>query len=196
MRVILGLFGAVALAVLSFSAYAQTPPQGTYLQSCRDVRMQGTTLVAVCRRADGRGEGKQLGVWRIASAISVTTMAPCNATVGSPRRPGPSHRDKAQHRRIRDPDTHPRPATATGRIAGGAKGIPRLAMAGVRDGAKPRNTGYIVNGWEVSNENSAIACTTRRRVTSESGWRIVSARCTRNESSAGGADPRRRGQVR
>jgi branched-chain amino acid transport system ATP-binding protein len=28
----------------------------------------------------------------------------------------------------------------------GAKGIPRLAMAGVRDGAKPRNTGHIVNG--------------------------------------------------
>jgi hypothetical protein len=56
MKAIVGLLGAVALAGLSFSVYAQGQPQGSYLQSCRDVRMQGTTLTAVCRRANGRGE--------------------------------------------------------------------------------------------------------------------------------------------
>lgn len=56
MKIIHGLLGAVALAGLSFSAYAQAPPSGSYQQSCRDIRMQGTTLTAVCRRANGRGD--------------------------------------------------------------------------------------------------------------------------------------------
>jgi hypothetical protein len=43
----------VALAGLSVSAYAQAPPPGSYTQSCRDIRIQGTTLTAVCRRASG-----------------------------------------------------------------------------------------------------------------------------------------------
>jgi hypothetical protein len=55
MRVTLGFLGVFALAGLCFSAYAQAPP-GSYLQSCRDIRMQGPTLTAVCLRANGRGE--------------------------------------------------------------------------------------------------------------------------------------------
>jgi hypothetical protein len=50
------LFGAVALAGLTFAAYAQGLPPGSYQQSCRDFRMQGGTLTAVCRRANGRGD--------------------------------------------------------------------------------------------------------------------------------------------
>ena len=51
-----GLFGAAALAGLALSAYAQGLPSGSYQQSCRDFRMQGGTLTAVCRRANGRGD--------------------------------------------------------------------------------------------------------------------------------------------
>ena len=88
MRVILGLFGAVAQADLSLSANEQTPPQGTYLQSCRDVRMQGTTLVAVCRRADGRGERQTArGVAHCVGDIGNNNGAlQCNG--GQPAAPG------------------------------------------------------------------------------------------------------------
>jgi hypothetical protein len=53
---IIGLCGAIALAGLCFAAYAQTPPPGSYRGSCRDIRMHGATLTAVCRRANGRGD--------------------------------------------------------------------------------------------------------------------------------------------
>ena len=55
-RLVIGLFGVAALTGLSLAAYAQAPPPGSYQQSCRDVRMQGSTLTAVCRRANGRGD--------------------------------------------------------------------------------------------------------------------------------------------
>jgi CVNH domain len=50
------LFTVVTLAGLSVSAYAQSLPPGSYMQSCWDIRMQGPNLTALCRRADGRGE--------------------------------------------------------------------------------------------------------------------------------------------
>jgi hypothetical protein len=53
---VIGLFGVAALTGMSLAAYAQAPPPGSYQQSCRDVRMQGSTLSAVCRRANGRGD--------------------------------------------------------------------------------------------------------------------------------------------
>jgi hypothetical protein len=56
MKARLGWPGVVALAALSASAYAQAPPPGSYTQSCRDIRLQGTTLTAVCRRAGGGGD--------------------------------------------------------------------------------------------------------------------------------------------
>jgi CVNH domain len=56
MNFILGLAVATVLASLSFVAHAQGLPPGSYQQSCRDFRMHGTTLSAVCRRANGRGE--------------------------------------------------------------------------------------------------------------------------------------------
>jgi hypothetical protein len=55
-KIVSGLFGAAALAGLTFAAYAQGLPPGSYQQSCRDFRMQGGTLTAVCRRANGRGD--------------------------------------------------------------------------------------------------------------------------------------------
>ena len=56
MRVVLCVLGAVLLVGASLSAYGQGAPPGSYQQSCRDFRMQGTTLTALCRRANGRGE--------------------------------------------------------------------------------------------------------------------------------------------
>jgi CVNH domain-containing protein len=55
MKIVLGLCAVAALVGLPFFAYAQAPP-GSYQQSCRDYRMQGSTLTALCRRAGGRGE--------------------------------------------------------------------------------------------------------------------------------------------
>ena len=56
MRRAFGLFGAVALGTLAVAAQGQGPPPGSYQQSCRDFRVQGSTLTAVCRRSHGRGE--------------------------------------------------------------------------------------------------------------------------------------------
>jgi len=53
MKIALGLAAAVVLGGVSFSACAQAP-QGSYLGSCTNVRMEGRALTAVCRRADGR----------------------------------------------------------------------------------------------------------------------------------------------
>jgi hypothetical protein len=64
MKVILAV---IALAFLSASAYAQAPPPGSYQQSCTDIRMQGPTLTAVCRRANGRGE--QLTALNVAHCV-------------------------------------------------------------------------------------------------------------------------------
>jgi hypothetical protein len=62
MRVTCGLIGAIALAGLAFPVYAQAPPSGSYQQSCGDVRMQGSTLIAVCRTTDGRDVQTALNV--------------------------------------------------------------------------------------------------------------------------------------
>ena len=56
MRVVSCVLGAVLMAGLSLSAYGQAAPPGSYQQSCRDIGMQGSTLTAVCRRANGRGD--------------------------------------------------------------------------------------------------------------------------------------------
>ena len=54
MKTIVGLFAAAALVGLATSAAAQPP--GSYRDSCRDIRIQGSVLTALCRRAGGRGE--------------------------------------------------------------------------------------------------------------------------------------------
>jgi len=46
----------VLLVSFGFSAYGQGLPLGSYQQSCRDFRMQGSILTAVCRTSHGRGE--------------------------------------------------------------------------------------------------------------------------------------------
>src|SRR5215472_5764369 len=43
----------LAAAFCTQSAYAQRMPQGSYLNSCRNVGMDGDNLIADCRRPDG-----------------------------------------------------------------------------------------------------------------------------------------------
>src|SRR5215831_19292277 len=50
---------------LATSAAAQPP--GSYRDSCRDIRMQGSVLTALCRRAGGRGE--QLTALNVANCV-------------------------------------------------------------------------------------------------------------------------------
>jgi len=47
---------ALLLAGIAWAAPAQAQgmPQGSYLQSCRDIGIQGDSLVAACRTVDGR----------------------------------------------------------------------------------------------------------------------------------------------
>jgi hypothetical protein len=50
----------MALMVSSLAGAAQAQPGGSYMGSCRDVRMRGDTLLALCRRMDGRLQGSTL----------------------------------------------------------------------------------------------------------------------------------------
>src|SRR2546429_494446 len=58
MKIAWGTVAALLLIGSAWSAPAQAQymPQGSYLQTCRDVGVQGDTLFAVCRTVDGRGE--------------------------------------------------------------------------------------------------------------------------------------------
>ncbi len=87
----------IALAGLALAGIANTPPaqaqgvpQGSYLQSCTDVRMEGDTLVARCRRADGRGDRTSLNdVRRCVGDIGNNNgILQCNYG-GPPRAQGP-----------------------------------------------------------------------------------------------------------
>ena len=52
MRIAIAALMALMLSSLVGAAHAQ--PGGSYLASCRDVRMRGDALLALCRRIDGR----------------------------------------------------------------------------------------------------------------------------------------------
>jgi hypothetical protein len=54
MKIVFGALTAVLLAGIACSAQAQGMPQGSYLQSCRDIGIHGDRLVAACRTVDGR----------------------------------------------------------------------------------------------------------------------------------------------
>ena len=88
MKTIVGLFAAVALVGLAASATAQPP--GSYRESCRDIRMQGSVLTALCRRPGGRGEQRTaLNVAHCVGDIGNNNgNLECNG--GQPASPSPS----------------------------------------------------------------------------------------------------------
>ena len=93
MRLVRGLFGAVALAGLSCSAHAQVPPGGSYQQSCRNIQMQGATLTAVCRTMDGRAVQTALGVAGCVGDIGNNNgQLQCNGGQQPLAYPGPGYR--------------------------------------------------------------------------------------------------------
>ena len=101
MKARLGLYALLARAGLSISAYAQAPPPGSYQRSCKEIRMQGPTLTAVCSRTHGRAaQPIALNVARYVDDIwSKDGQLQCNGGQpappprqgGAPVYPGPGH---------------------------------------------------------------------------------------------------------
>ena len=62
MKIITTMMAGAVVAHLSWMqpAQAQGSPQGSYLQTCSDVRVQGDALVATCRTADRREQRSSL----------------------------------------------------------------------------------------------------------------------------------------
>ena len=62
MTIVFGALAALLAAEIALSApaRAQGVPQGTYLQSCGNVGMQGDRLFAICRARDGRERRTEL----------------------------------------------------------------------------------------------------------------------------------------
>src|SRR5258708_31754146 len=62
MKTYLAVWAGVRLAGMAWSqpAAAQGLPQGSYLRSCAGATLQGDTLVATCRRPDGREQRSSL----------------------------------------------------------------------------------------------------------------------------------------
>jgi len=88
MKIACGTVAALLLIGSAWSAPAQAQymPQGSYLQTCGDVGVQGDTLFAVCRTVDGRGQRAQLpGVSRCVGDIGNNNgMLQCNQAGGPP----------------------------------------------------------------------------------------------------------------
>jgi hypothetical protein len=86
-KTIVGLFAAAALAGLSVSATAQAPP-GSYRESCREIRMHGPNLTALCRTVRGREHLTALNVEHCAGDIGNNNgNLVCNG--GRPAAPAP-----------------------------------------------------------------------------------------------------------
>jgi hypothetical protein len=58
MKMAIGALAGLAIAASCWAepAAAQGVPQGSYLRSCSEVQMRGDSLVAYCRRPDGRAQ--------------------------------------------------------------------------------------------------------------------------------------------
>src|SRR5438132_9349371 len=68
MKTVLGAFAAVLLAgtMCTQPAHAQPAPQGSYLNSCTHIGMDGNRLIADCRRMDGGWQRTVLDINRCA----------------------------------------------------------------------------------------------------------------------------------
>ncbi len=96
MKIVLAAVAGLLFAggIYTSPAHAQGVPQGSYLRTCTDVGMRGDTLIARCRRPDGRDQQASLaGVNRCAGDISNANGAlTCNFGPGGPghaQAPGP-----------------------------------------------------------------------------------------------------------
>jgi hypothetical protein len=97
MKTAIAAFAGLALAGIAWTAPAQAQgmPQGSYLRSCTDVRIEGDTLVARCRRADGREERTSLNDVRRCVGDIGNNNGNLQCSYGGPPRaqgPGPGQR--------------------------------------------------------------------------------------------------------
>ena len=91
MKRIGGVILALALVGLSISAFAQAQPPGSYQQSCRDIRVQGRTLTAVCRGDEGRARETSLDISRCVGDIGNDNgRLQCNGGQAVAQNSGPS----------------------------------------------------------------------------------------------------------
>jgi hypothetical protein len=95
MKLTIAMCAAALFAGVAGAAYAQAPPPGSYQQSCRDIRMQGPTLTAVCQRAKGRGE--QLTALNVAHCVGDigNNNGQLQCSGGQPAAPAPPPRQGA-----------------------------------------------------------------------------------------------------
>ncbi|ODT86477.1 beta/gamma crystallin-related protein [Phenylobacterium sp. SCN 70-31] len=70
MKIAVGMIALATVAVAG-SAYAQRPPQGSYLNQCRNISVQGQFLHAQCRDARGRWANSSLNLASCRSDIGV-----------------------------------------------------------------------------------------------------------------------------
>jgi len=107
MKNISGGLAAVLLAVVAWAqpAAAQGVPQGSYLRSCSEVRMRGDSLVALCRRPDGRGNWTWLNEVRRCRGDIGNDGGWLNCNFAGPPGPvPPPYPDRAERRRERCDD--------------------------------------------------------------------------------------------
>jgi hypothetical protein len=101
MRYVLGAFAAVALSAIIAApgAQAQPLPQGSYLQSCRDVRIEGGALSGMCRTMNGAWMRTALGDVRLCSGDigNINGQLTCNRQGGLPAYGG----ERFEHRELR-----------------------------------------------------------------------------------------------
>jgi CVNH domain len=86
MKTVLGAFAAVLLAgtMCTQPAHAQPAPQGSYLNSCTHVGMDGGRLIADCRRADGGWHRTVLDINRCVGDIgNMNGQLNCNRGPGA-----------------------------------------------------------------------------------------------------------------
>ncbi len=88
MRIAIAALLALMLSSLAGAAHAQ--PGGSYLASCRDARMRGDTLLALCRRTDGRLQRSILPDVRscVGDIGNQDGMLVCNRAPGAAPPPG------------------------------------------------------------------------------------------------------------
>jgi CVNH domain len=92
---IIGLSAAAALAGFAVSAAAQAPPPGSYRESCRDIRLQGPNLTALCRTMRGPEQPTALNVEHCVGDIGNNNgNLVCNGgqpATAAPAPPGPGY---------------------------------------------------------------------------------------------------------
>lgn len=151
-----------ALVSLSLSAHAQVP-QGSYLRTCKDIRMEGRTLVAVCRRADGREQ-----------RTAITEIERCIGDIGNINGVLQCHRGRLDQ----DTRCHTRPRRCAmakgGNLGSIARGWNTRSVNSSRD-CNTRRPARNGNDWNIA----SVKCTRSENRVRTDDPRVMHAKRTR-----------------